>query len=87
MTFEQIQDVIRGLGRERQKELLRWLSDWDDWDQQMYEDIKAGRLNPLLEEVDRDIKEGNLLPMPTMDDVNQDQATEASQQSETEPES
>jgi hypothetical protein len=36
----------------------------DEWDKQIEEDAKAGRLDELMEEARRDHREGNTKPLP-----------------------
>lgn len=63
---ERIKHEIEALPPEEQMELAEWLygGDDDEWDRQMKEDAKAGRLDPLIEEARREIAEGKGMPLP-----------------------
>lgn len=66
MTLAQIKAAVPLLTLEERAELARTLHGWDDdhWDNQMKSDLANGKMNKLLEEVDRDIASGNLLDFP-----------------------
>ncbi len=52
ITVEKIQTEIESLSRPDYKRLLNWIheKDWEEWDQELEEDIVAGKLDFLLEE-------------------------------------
>jgi hypothetical protein len=66
MTLEEIKASIRHLSLGERAELARSLHEWadDDWDQQMKQDLAAGKLDKLLSKVETDIQQGNLLDPP-----------------------
>jgi hypothetical protein len=66
MTVEEIKASIPGLSLEERAEIARCLHGWEDdaWDAQMRQDLAAGKLDPLLAKVDRDIEQGKLLDPP-----------------------
>jgi hypothetical protein len=60
----QLEEVKKGIESLPPDEVLE-LKDWlvgktDSWDRQMIEDIEAGRLRPLLEQLDREIAAGDV---------------------------
>ena len=65
-TVAEIKAVIPSLTLEERAEVARCLGNWEDdnWDQQMKQDIAAGKLDNLLARVDRDIAEGKLRDLP-----------------------
>lgn len=61
-----LQEVKKGIESLPADEWLA-LKDWllgktDVWDRQMIEDIEAGRLRPLLEQLDSEIAAGDVTP-------------------------
>lgn len=64
--LEKIKADIDTLTLEEKAELAHWLHGWedDDWDRQMAEDVAAGKLDAVLEEVDEDIAANRLQDMP-----------------------
>ena len=65
-TVEEIKAAIEKLSLEQRGEIARWFHGWtdDEWDRQMKDDAAAGRLNGLLDQVDREIKSGKLKDLP-----------------------
>lgn len=63
---EQIKQDIQALPLEEQMELAQWLSggEDDEWDRQMKEDARAGRLDFLREEARRERETGELEDWP-----------------------
>lgn len=63
---EEIKTAIQKLPPDEQTKLVHWINDWadDEWDRQIKEDMAAGRLDGLLNQVRKDIQTGNLLDMP-----------------------
>ena len=51
-TVSDLQKVIRGLSGAEYAELRNWLldEDWERWDREFDEDVKAGRLDALAAE-------------------------------------
>jgi hypothetical protein len=59
--LEEVKKEIESLPADDVLELKDWLmGKTDSWDRQMIEDIEAGRLRPLLEQLDADIAAGNV---------------------------
>ena len=52
MTVLEIQKAIQGLSEAEYAELRRWLldQDWERWEQEFDEDVKAGKLDTLAAE-------------------------------------
>ena len=52
MTVLEIQKAIQGLSEAEYAELRRWLldQDWERWEQEFDEDVKAGKLDALVPE-------------------------------------
>jgi hypothetical protein len=59
-TVEEIEAAIQRLPPKKAWEVAHWLHDYldDDWDRQMKEDAKAGRLDKVLAQIDDDINSG-----------------------------
>lgn len=66
MSFAQLKEEVMKLSLEEKAEIARVLHGWEDdeWDRQMKADLAAGRLDPLLAEVDADIAAGRVRPLP-----------------------
>lgn len=64
-TVKAIEQEIRGLSADDQWELIHNLSDslWAEWDRQIAEDEKQGRLDAVIAEARTDIKSGNARPL------------------------
>ena len=65
-TVDEIKAAIQNLPPEDQARLADWVVERfeKDWDRQIAADIEAGKLDSLLEEVDRDAKAGDLREAP-----------------------
>jgi hypothetical protein len=65
-TLDQIKAAIVKLTLEERAELARWMHGWqdDEWDRQIADDAKAGRLDAILSEVDEEISQGRLRDLP-----------------------
>ena len=63
---EEIKAAIDKLSLSEQAELAKLLHGWtdDEWDQQMKEDLEAGRLDKFLKQVDDKIDAGDLRDLP-----------------------
>jgi hypothetical protein len=66
VSLDQIKEAIGQLSLEERAALAAWLHGWkdDEWDEQMKQDIAAGKLDNVLREVDDDIRAGRLRDMP-----------------------
>jgi len=64
-TVSEIQEVITRLSAAEQRQLARWFEEAleDAWDNQIDEDIKAGRLNDLIAQAEADIAAGRVKPL------------------------
>ena len=64
--IEAIKSEIEKLSLSERAELAKWLHGWtdDEWDRQMGEDIKAGKLDNLAQQVREDIRTGRLEDPP-----------------------
>ena len=51
-TISELQEAILGLSEADYSELRRWLldQDWERWDQEFDEDVRAGKLDALASE-------------------------------------
>ena len=65
-TVAEIKAAIARLTLEERAEVARCLHEWEDdaWDQQMQQDLAAGKLDRLLVKVDDDIAHGKLRDLP-----------------------
>ena len=64
-TVSEIQGAITRLSAAKQRQLARWFEEAleDAWDNQIEEDIKAGRLNDLIAQAEADIAAGRVTPL------------------------
>ncbi|MBM3333440.1 hypothetical protein FJY63_02150 [Candidatus Sumerlaeota bacterium] len=60
MSVKEIESAIAQLPAPELAELLAWLEEYHSqvWDKQIEEDLQAGRLDPLLAEVDKEYEAG-----------------------------
>jgi len=66
-TVAEIIQAVKQLDERQKGEFLEKLKevDFDDaWDRQIEADVKAGKLDRLMEEAVRDHREGRTLPLP-----------------------
>ena len=59
MNMEEIKEAVKNLSREDLGIFRRWFWEFDQerWDEEFEEDVKAGRFDSILREVDRDAHE------------------------------
>lgn len=59
MHMEEIKETVKNLSREDLAIFRRWFWEFDQerWDEDIEEDVKAGRFDSILREVDRDARE------------------------------
>lgn len=59
-AVEQIEEAVRRLSDEERAAFRAWFSEFDaeEWDRQFTADVEAGRLDWLVEESRRDLREG-----------------------------
>jgi hypothetical protein len=64
-TVTEIQEAITRLSAVEQRQLARWFEEAleDAWDNQIEEDIKAGRLNDIIAQAEADIAAGRVKPL------------------------
>ncbi len=65
MSVQELKEAITKLEPEELSELERWIADYRfaRWDEQLEEDVRAGRLDHMLDEVRADIKTGRIKPL------------------------
>ncbi len=65
MSVQEIEAAITQLPRREVNELMSWLAEYHAqlWDQQIEDDLHAGRLDPVLAEVDVEYKSGLARPL------------------------
>jgi hypothetical protein len=65
-TVEQIEQAIQKLPREEFFRLHEWIRDRfdDEWDKQMEEDARSGRLDRVAQEAIAEYRAGKTLPFP-----------------------
>ena len=68
-TVDEIKQAVSKLSLEQRAEFAKWFNNWedDDWDRQMQDDARSGRLDSLLAEVDGDIEVGRVTNFPRRD--------------------
>jgi hypothetical protein len=59
MNMEEIKEAVKNLSREDLGVFRKWFWEFDQerWDEEIEEDVKAGRFDSILREVDRDAHE------------------------------
>ena len=64
-TVQEIEVAIRDLPINDQQSLALKLNDlyWSAWDEQIEADADAGRLDSIIAEVERDVREGRTKPL------------------------
>jgi hypothetical protein len=64
-TVSEIQEAITRLSAAEQRHLANWFEEAleEAWDNQIEEDIKAGRLNDLTAQAEADIAAGRVKPL------------------------
>ena len=64
-SVKQIQSEVLQLSDDDRSELWSWYwdMDWERWDRELEDDVKAGRLDWLAEEALKDAKEGKLIDL------------------------
>ena len=62
---EKLEQEIAALAPDELAELRAWFAefDWANWDRQLEEDVKAGKLDYLIAEARRDHAEGRTTPL------------------------
>jgi hypothetical protein len=65
MSIQDLEAAVSSLPREELSAFHRWYEEFiaDAWDRQIEEDIKAGRLDHLVAEADRDFEAGRCTPL------------------------
>jgi hypothetical protein len=65
MTVKDIEAAITQLPPNELAELIAWLAEYhaQAWDQQIEDDLEAGRLDALLDEVDKEYEAGLAKPL------------------------
>ena len=66
-TVAEIQQAIMSLSEAEYAELCRWLldQDWERWEREFDEDVRAGRLDALADEALEAKARGELKCLPT----------------------
>jgi len=59
-TVQEIEQAVRQLSEADKTAFRAWFAEYDaaEWDQQIEVDVAAGRLNWLVEEARRDLRDG-----------------------------
>ncbi len=65
MDIKEIESAISQLPPSELAELAKWFEEFHArvWDEQLEQDIKAGRLDSLLEEAEQDFERGQCDPL------------------------
>jgi hypothetical protein len=66
MSVVEIEAAIRSLPKEELAQFNQWYQEFfeDQWDEQICQDVRAGRLDFLLEEARQEREAGTLKPFP-----------------------
>ena len=64
-SVKEIESAIRQLPDSEKKSLALKINDlyWDAWDEQLEGDIASGKLDNLIAEAEKEIKEGTIKPL------------------------
>jgi len=64
-TVEDLERAVRQLSRKDLVEFRRWFSEFEQsiWDQQLEQDVTAGRLDHLADEALSDFRQGRTRPL------------------------
>ena len=65
MTVPQIEAAVSSLSREELAQFHQWYEEYvaEAWDEKIEQDIKAGRLDHLVAEADREFDAGRCTPL------------------------
>ncbi len=65
MSLQEIEVAITRLSSEERLKLTDWLTEQynDDWDEQIEEDARAGKLDNVLNEAREEIRKGRTKPL------------------------
>ena len=65
MSVQDLETAVSSLSRVELSAFHRWFEEFmaDAWDQQIEEDIKAGKLNHLIAEADHEFEAGRCTPL------------------------
>jgi hypothetical protein len=65
MSVDELETAITQLSPGEMAKFARWFDEYraDQWDRQIEEDIKAGRLDALGEQADSDFEAGRCTPL------------------------
>jgi hypothetical protein len=69
-TVAEIEKALQNLPMEDARKVAAWLQDYLDekWDQQIDQDIAAGKLDKLADKAVRDYKDGRVKPLDEITD-------------------
>jgi hypothetical protein len=65
MNLQQLKSAIQQINRQELSDFAQWFETYlaDDWDRQIEEDIKAGRLDHLSQQALDDFESGRCKPL------------------------
>jgi len=65
MSVQEIETAITQLSNNDVAALLKWLEEYHEqmWDEQIEQDLETGRLDSILDEVDKEYKAGLSKPL------------------------
>lgn len=65
MDIKEIESAIAQLPHSELAELAKWFEEFQAqvWDEQLEQDVKAGRLDALLEQAEQDFEQGQCEPL------------------------
>jgi hypothetical protein len=63
--LKELKDTIEKLSPKEFEELRKWIieRDWELWDKQIEKDSESGKLDFLIEEAEKELREGELLDL------------------------
>ena len=65
MSVQELEENVTHLSRNELSAFARWFEEYlaDEWDRQIEEDARAGRLDKLMQESKEDIESGRFTPL------------------------
>ena len=64
-TVEDLEQAVSSLSRKELAEFRSWFEEYDEaaWDEEIEQDVKAGRLDSLIEEAQAEHRDGRTRPL------------------------
>lgn len=65
MSVQELEESVTHLSRDELSAFAKWFEEYfaDEWDRQIEEDARAGRLDTVLRSAEQDIEAGRFTPL------------------------